>query len=233
MKHGDIIHVINGTVSQMIDGGIIKVNQDYTLELAGNGLTRTKKELQVSSVLSELGACFYPELLRMLYLKPIFSNVSNSMSAFSKYFYKSTKFGILFYTNFVILILLVLASFTRVFTGLARDKPVVLIIIFSILLLLGVGYFLFRLNLQVSRLTIPALYRNQLLKTEDIESSWWWSYFVYGPSVLAVAFIPIVQYVNRHPNSSDGGSSSCGAGSGDSSGSSCGSSCGGCGGGGD
>ncbi|MGB4772841.1 MAG: hypothetical protein WBP58_15355 [Chitinophagaceae bacterium] len=233
MKHGDITHVINGTVSQMIDGGIIRVNQDYTLELAGNGLTRTKKELQVSSVLSELGSCFYPELLRILYAKPIFSNVSNCMSAFSKYFYKSKKFGILFYTNFVILILLVLASFTRVFTGLGRDKPVVLILIFSILLLLAVAYFLFRLTLQVSRQTIPALYRSQLLKTEDIESSWWWSYFVYGPSVLAVLFIPVVQYVNRHPNSSDGSGSSCGAGGGGSCGSSCGSSCGGCGGGGD
>jgi hypothetical protein len=233
MKHGDITHVINGTVSQMIDGSIIRVNQDYTLELAGNGLTRTKKELQVSSVLSELGSCFYLELLRILYSKPIFTNVSNSMSAFSKYFYKSKKFGTLFYTNFIILILLVLASFTRVFTGLGRDKPVVLILIFSILLLLVVGYFLFRLNLQVSRHTVPTMYRYHILKWDDIKSNWWWEYFCYGSAVFAASFIPIVQYVNRHPNSSDGGSSSCGASSGGSCGSSCGSSCGGCGGGGD
>lgn len=227
MKHGDITHIINGTTSELVDRGVIRVNQDFTLELAANGRTRTNKELQVSAVLSELGTSFYPPLLQQLRMKPIFTNVSKCMAAFSKYFYKSKKFGRMFYLNFAVLILLVLSSFTRVFTGLDRNKPVVLVIIFSILLLLVVAYFLFRLTLQVSRQTVPALYRSQLLKTEDIRANWWWSYFVYGSPVLAVAFIPVVQYVQRHPNSADGTGSSCGT----SCGSSCGSSCGGCGGG--
>ena len=223
MKHGDITHVINGTVSRMVDSDIIRVNPDYSLELVANGKTRTKKELQVSSVLSEMRLTYYPPLLYTLRLKPIFTNVAHCMTAFSKYFYKSKIFGRLFYLNFVVLILLVLANFTRVFTGLERGKPVVLILIYSIVILLAVAYFLYRLVSQISKQTIPGIYRNDIVRNEDLRSNWWWEYLFYGPSVFADSFVPVAQYVNRNSNSSISNGTSCG--------SSCGSSCGGCGGG--
>lgn len=136
LKTQKLGNVINGTVNELVDNGTIKVNEDNTIELAKSNATINNFQLQVTSVLTELGTTYYPNLLRKLATKPIFWNIPNSMDAFRKYFNKSKKFGILFYTNFAILTLLVLLSFTRIVTGILRDKPVSQIVIATIVLVI-------------------------------------------------------------------------------------------------
>ena len=226
LKTQKLSAVIDGTVNELVDSEVIRINLDNTLELDKRNATANDSELQVTSVLSESGTCFYPVLLRQLTVKPIFRNIPNSMDAFRKYFNKSEKFGWLFYTNFTALAILLLLSFTRMATGIMREKPVVQILIATLVLAAGMVFFLLRLTRQVCTATIPDLYKNEILPARKIENSWQWTYFLFGTAVLATPFVPLVNYVNRNNGDGGSGTSSCGS----SCGSSC-SSCGGCGGG--
>jgi hypothetical protein len=224
LKTQKLGNVINGTVNELVDNGTIKVNEDNTLELAKINAEINNSQIQVTSALTELGTTFYPTLLRKLATKPIFLNIPNSMDAFRKYFNKSKKFGFLFYTNFAILTLLVLISFTRIVTGILSDKPVFQIVIATIILVVVIVVFLQRLTKQISTKTIPDLYKNDILPIRQIENYWQWTYFLLGPAVLTTSFVPLVNYIDKNNNNEN-----CGTSCGSSCGSSC-SSCGGCGG---
>ncbi len=224
LKTQELSSVINGTVNELIENEAIQVNSDNTIELVKNNASDNKSQLQVTSILSELGRTFYPNLLKEIITKPIFANISNSMDAFRKHFNKSKKFGILFYTNFIVLTLLILLSFTRVITGILRDKPVENIVVTTIILAVIVVIFLLRLTKQISTTTLPLLYKYEILPNRQIENNWQWTYFLRGTAALTTSFVPLVNYVNK--NNIDSSEASCGS----SCGSSC-SSCGGCGGG--
>jgi hypothetical protein len=220
-------NIINGTVNELIENGAIDVRQGNKIELTKNGSTINKEQLQVTSSLSQLGITNYRNLLRLLNSKPIFGNTANCMDAFKKYFNKSKKFGQIFYLNFVILSIIVLCSFTRIATGVLREKPVTEIIFATIVLTIIVIAFLKRLTNQICTTTIPELYKDEILPNSQIKNNWQWSYFLSGTAVLAASFVPLVNYIDR--NTTDGDSSSSGSSCGSNCGSSCGS-CGGCGG---
>lgn len=224
LKTQKLGNVINGTVNELVDNGTIQVNENNTIELARSNATINNSQFQVTSALTELGTTYYPTLLRKLATKPIFGNIPNSMDAFRKYFNKSKKFGLLFYINYAILTLLVLLSFTRVVTGILRDKPVAQILIATIVLVIIIVVFLQRLTKQISTTTIPNLYKKDILPTRQIENNWQWTYFLLGTAVLTTSFVPLVNYIDKNNNNG-----SCGTSCGSSCGSSC-SSCGGCGG---
>lgn len=224
LKTQKLGNVINGTVNELVDNGTIQVNENNTIELARSNATVNNSQFQVTSALTELGTTYYPTLLRKLATKPIFGNIPNSMDAFRKYFNKSKKFGLLFYINYAILTLLVLLSFTRVVTGILRDKPVAQILIATIVLVIIIVVFLQRLTKQISTTTIPNLYKNDILPTRQIENNWQWTYFLLGTAVLTTSFVPLVNYIDKNNNNGN-----CGTSCGSSCGSSC-SSCGGCGG---
>lgn len=225
LKTQKLSDVINGTVNELFVNGAIKVNENNSIELAKSYATTNSSQLQVISVFTELGTTYYPNLLRNLATKPIFGNIPSSMDAFKKYFNKSQKFGNLFYTNFTILTLLVLLSFTRVVTGILRDKPIIQMVIATFILVAITVVYLQRLTKQISTTTIPNLYKNEILPKRQVENNWQWTYFLLGSAVLATSFVPLVSYVNK--NNQNAGS--CGTSCGSSCGSSC-SSCGGCGG---
>lgn len=225
LKTQKLSTVINGTVNELVDNGTIKVNENNSIELAKSNATISNSQLQVTSALTELGTTHYPNLLRKLTTKPIFWNIPNSMDAFRKYFNKSKKFGLLYYTNFTILTLLVLLSFTRIVTGILRDKPVTQIVIATIVLVIITVVYLQRLTKQISTSTIPDLYKKDILPARQIENNWQWKYFLLGTAVLTTTFIPLVNHIDKNNNSSGNCGTSCGS----SCGSSC-SSCGGCGG---
>ncbi|HMR90344.1 MAG TPA: hypothetical protein PKD51_19415, partial [Saprospiraceae bacterium] len=225
LKTQKLENIINGTVNELIDNKTIIVNSDNSIELIKRNNTNSKEELQTTSVLSELGKTFYPNLLRQLACKPIYWNTANCMNAFKKYFNKSKKFGNLFYLNFSILTILLLFGFIRLTTGILREKPVIQILIATIILTILIIAHLNRLTKLVCTHTIPDLYKTEILPTREIENNWQWSYFLFGSAVLTTAFIPLVEYIDK--NRSNG--NSCGTTCGNSCGSSC-SSCGGCGG---
>jgi len=228
LKTQKLNDVINGTINELIHNGVIKINDKNKVELVKNKATVNNSQLQATTSLKELGTSYYTDLSNKLVTKPIFWNIQNSLDAFRKYFNKSKKFGNIFYFNFVILNLLVLFSFTRIITGILRDKPVFLIVNLTIVLVIVTVVFLQRLTKQISTITIPDYYKNQILPTRQIENNWQWSFFLLGNDVLTVSFVPIVNNVHKTNNSAAGGNS-CGSNSGSSCGSSC-SSCGGCGG---
>lgn len=116
-------HVANAAVNELVENGTIKVNSDDSIELAGGNPTNDMQH-QIISSLSELGATHYPILLSLLRTKPIFRNIPRSMDAFQKYFNKSKKFERIYYTNFSLLALLMIVLFTRIVTGVLRDKPI-------------------------------------------------------------------------------------------------------------
>jgi hypothetical protein len=225
LKTQKLGNIINGTVNELIDNKTIIVNSDNTIELLKQNNTNSKEELQTTSVLSELGKTFYPNLLRQLANKPIFWNTANCMDAFKKYFNKSKKFGNLFYLNFGVLTILLMFGFIRLSSGILREKPVTQILVVTIVLIIITIVFLNRLTKLVCTQTIPDLYKTEILPTRQIENNWQWSYFLLGSAVLTTAFVPLVNYIDK--NNSNG--SSCGTSCGSSCGSSC-SSCGGCGG---
>jgi len=225
LKTQKLGNIINGTVNELIDNKTIIVNSDNTIELLKQNNTNSKEELQTTSVLSELGKTFYPNLLRQLANKPIFWNTANCMDAFKKYFNKSKKFGNLFYLNFGVLTILLMFGFIRLSSGILREKPVTQILVVTIVLIIITIVFLNRLTKLVCTQTIPDLYKTEILPTRQIENNWQWSYFLLGSAVLTTAFVPLVNYIDKNNNNG----SSCGTSCGSSCGSSC-SSCGGCGG---
>lgn len=229
LKTKKLQNVINGTVNELIDGGSITVNKDYTMQMSGRGAVNSVEQLQVMNVLHDTGKTYYPSLLKRLAAKPVFKNTPNAMDAFQKYFNKSKKFGRLFYLNFGVLALLLMLGFTRLTVGMIREKPMIVILLTVVLLFIAIILFLRRLRKLASLKTIPRLYINQILPDRNTEGDWQWSYFMLGTSALASSFVPVAKHIERANAgyaSSSGGCSSCGS----SCGSSC-SSCGGCGGG--
>lgn len=225
LKTQKLRNIINGTVNELIDNKTIIVNSDNSLEFLKSNNTNSREELQITTVLSELGKTLYPNLLRQLINKPIFWNTANCMDAFKKYFNKSKKFGNLFYLNFGVLTILLMFGFIRLTTGIFREKPVTQILIATIILTIIIIAYLKRLTQIVCTQTIPDLYKREILPTRQIEKNWQWSYFLLGSAVLTTAFVPLVNDIEK--NNSNG--SSCATSCGSSCGSSC-SSCGGCGG---
>lgn len=216
------VHII---VNQLFGNEAIIKNSDNSIDLAKNSKIAGNEQQQVAISLSALGNTRYTNLFAELVNKPIFKNIVNCMDAFMKYFIKSKKFGTLFYANFIVLALLFLLCFTRLVTGVVREKPVVFIAIFTCLLLLVIIFYLFRLTKRICTKIIPNLYKQKILPTIPRENNWEWDYLMLGAGAFTSTFHPLAVPIDRKGDfiSSDGGSS----------GSSCGSSCSSCGGCGD
>lgn len=228
LKTQKLHDVINGSLNELVEQGAVNVVAGHSLELVKNDAALTIEQLQITSALSESGTVSYQRLVRQLLSKPVFRNTANSMDAFRKFFNKSKKFGVLFYGNLAVLMLLLLFSFTRIVTGLTRDKPVIQIVLLTFVLIIAIVCFLIHLTKQVATSTIPDLYTNKVISPKQAENSWQWSYFLYGTATFSPVFLPIIRYPKNdyadrssHLSSESGCGSSCG--------SSC-SSCGGCGG---
>jgi uncharacterized protein (TIGR04222 family) len=227
LKTQKLHNVVNGVVNELIEGGAITVNTDHTMQMSGKGAVSSMEQLQVMNVLHSTGRTYYPAILRQLATKPVFGNTANAMNAFKKYFNKSEKFGKLFYINFGVLALVLMLGFTRMATGMMRDRPVSIIVMVVVLLFVIIIFFLERLRKLTCIRTIPRLYTRHILPARKVEADWQWTYFLLGTAALTSSFVPVVTYVDRNGSSE---ATSTGASCGSSCGSSC-SSCGGCGGG--
>lgn len=222
LKTQKLSHVINGVVNELIDNKTITVNADNAIYLSEPYTIRSKEQLQVVEVLEGFQKIFYPTLLKHLLQKPVFTNIAKSMDAFQKYLNKSKQFGKLFYANFSVLAVLLLFGFTRLMTGIVREKPVVQISIGCLVLLILIILYLNRLTKLISLQTIPNIYITRILTRQEIEENWQWRYFLFGTTALTAAFLPLANYIDKNSSSFSSCGTSCG--------SSCGSSCGGCGG---
>lgn len=72
MKTRNILNLINGTVNELIKNGTIKINDDETVKLSKSVSVNNIEQLQVASILNEIGTTFYAKLARKLSSKFIF-----------------------------------------------------------------------------------------------------------------------------------------------------------------
>ena len=227
LKTQQLAHVIHGTMNQLVNENKVCINPDHSIGKTNTGKPNSLEQWQVLEELGHSKAIYYPVLMRSLLFKPVFWNIANCMDALKKYFIKSKAFGRLFYLNFGVLALLLMLGFIRLSTGLIRDKPVTQIFFVLVFLIIIIIAYLWRLTKIFCSISIPELYKNEILPTRQDANDWEWRYFSIGPAVLAASFLPMVHYVDRNNRGSAGGG--CGSSGGSSCGSSC-SSCGGCGG---
>jgi hypothetical protein len=229
LKTQDLANVVHGVMSPLIAAKAVVVHRDATLTGNPDGPWKTLEDHQVMTTLEQTGHRAYPPVVGILMRTPLISNTANCMDAFNKYFNKSKKFGWLFYLNFGLLSVLLMASLVRLLTGLLRGKPIDLIVMFTVLLTALTIWFLNRLTKVVSKKVVPDMYLRRVHHTQNTEQgaqAWQWAYFASGAVVLSPLFIPLVDQFASPPSSggwSSGGDSS-------SSDSSCGSSCSSCGG---
>ena len=227
LKTQRLAHVIHGTMNQLVNENKVGINADHSIAKTGSGKPNSLEQWQVLEELDHSGTVYYTVLLRSLMLKPVFWNVANCMDALRKYFIKSQAFGRLFYLNFAVLALLMMFGSIRLSTGLLRDKPVTQLFFVLFFFIVIIIAYLWRLTNIFCSISLPELYKYQILPTRQDANDWEWRYFSIGPAVLAASFLPMVNYINKNDRGTAAG---CGSSGGSSCGSSC-SSCGGCGGG--
>ena len=219
--------VINGYVDQLVASGTIQVGSDYQMKVKGRKTDGTQEQETVVANLKDLGRTHYPTLLQQLAAKPIFLNTANTMKALKSYVNKTTKFGTVFYLNFIVLWVLMMIGTTRIFIGLNREKPVTFIVILSVILVVSSISYLVRLTRLAMTSTIPNLYRKTVKKNKDLKDRWDWNYFLLGDEALNTSFAPVAGYIDKNSNGGTSCGTSCGSSCG---GGGCGGGCGGCGG---
>ncbi|MFP9098833.1 glycine-rich domain-containing protein [Flavobacterium sp. RHBU_24] len=224
-------YVVHGSVNELIVRNAITINEDKSVTLNEDAVPEGREQAQVVDVLNEFKWIPYPGLLKLLVNKPVFSSIANAMDAFRNYFTNSEKFAKLFRLNFIIGLLLLLTGYTRFFTGVSRNKPVMYIFLLNIALTIGVILHLKRFKKEAFKTTIPNLYTTKSIPQTEVNDNWQWRYLAEGTAVLYPVFIPIAQQKPEAGTWGDGGSGGCGSSGGDGGGGSCGGGCGGCGGG--
>lgn len=227
LRTGKLAEVAHGYVNHLIAAGEIVVGPDNKLLPHPSEAPKTAEEHVIMEMLKAGKQLYYPQLLKLLLQKPVFTRVSGAMDGLKKYFAKSRFYMRLFILNFSVLAAVLLLGFTRLLTGIARDKPVEALVVVLILSVIVIVFFLYGLSNQLPRETIPNLYRTESIAYRPSFAQWDWQFFFLGAAVYAAQFSPLVRYVEQKGGGGDP-AGSCGSSCG-----SCGSSCGGCGGGGD
>lgn len=226
---------INGVIDPLIQNQTVKLNDDNTLELIQVKPTKNLAELQIIHLLTGKGAVKYENLVHKLIRRPIFKNIAGFNKSLERYIIKSKSFSTLFFTDFIILTLLFMVSFSRFVLGIMREVPSVYILVITLVFGILIAWFLNRLCRQFTLRTLPNWYKFDLLPSRQLAQSPDWLYFLIGVSALAPPFQWIAGNMERTGGYMTGdlslGGGNCG-GSGGSCGS-CGgggSGCGGCGG---
>jgi hypothetical protein len=231
MESQELAKSINGRLNQMLVVGKVAIENKDKFYLIKNLQPANLEEWEVHQAFEKFGEnATYATMIRELEYAPIFNNIINCMDALKKYITKSKQFGTIFYTNFVTLGLLLLIGFTRLATGIMRDKPIMIILVLLMILLLISGAHLFRLAKAMVTIVIPVYYKKNVAPKYASADDWAWQYVLYDATVLSPALASF-DSGNRGSWNDWGSSGSCGTSSDSSFGSSCGSSCGGCGGG--
>ena len=231
LKTGKLSDVVDNVVNGLFQKEAVAVVGDRTLKSESTNIPLTPEEGIVTVLLEEQGQTDYTALRRQLLAKPIFENARNGGNILQKAIAESSEFTTIFTLNFWVLGIVLLLGLTRVATGIARDKPILLILITMIIVLLVIVGYLVQLPKFANTVTLTDQYREKL--TSELAPAAW-SYFLLGAAALSLSFAPVAQTAGyKGSGSSDSGGGSCGSdsGGGSSCGSSCGSGCGGCGGG--
>lgn len=227
LQNNKIEIVIHGVVNNLISNKKIEVLGNNRLNLIDENLTDNKYENCVIKIMKEYEAMPYPQLFKIIAKKPIFEQMERAVGRIRQKITDSKQFSEIIKISMLILGLVLSIGFSRLISGISRDKPVTYLVFILFALVIISDFYLTKMINYLFSNTIPLSFVDKKISTEA-EQDWQWNYFLYGEVVLASSFIPLTGYVNRNAGSNRG--SGCGSSCGSSCSSSCGSSCGGCGG---
>lgn len=217
LDKGKLADVVHGVVNRLVIERKIAVEPDNQLKSNHTGEYANTWDYTVLDLLAHHKKLFYPVLLRSCLVKPVFTNVQNSVETIKRHLLKSAGYWKVLLVNMMVLSGLLLLGMSRLLIGMSRDKPVLFLTIALIGLVIVSIFWL--INVQngflgniIPQYTLAETLKQDPKATRDPS----WSYYQGGNAALAASFLPLVGYVNRNENNSAG---SCG--------SSCGSSCGG------
>jgi len=227
LQNNKLEFVIHGVVNNLISNKKIEVLGNNRLNLIDESLTDNKYENCVIEIMKEYEPIPYPQLFKIVAQKPIFEQLEKAVIRIRQKITDSKQFMQIIKIAMLILGLILSIGFSRLISGIFRDKPVVYLVLVLFTLVIISDFYLSKIINYLFSNTIPLSFKDDKISTEA-EKDWEWNYFLYGNVILASSFIPLTGYVNR--NAGSNGGSGCGSSCGSSCSSSCGSSCGGCGG---
>lgn len=160
-------------------------------------------------------------------LKP-FSNIVQFGTLLRKNYMNSLLFLRMFLVNVVVLGSIFSYGCIRLLTGISRHKPIGLLVFFLLVSAAMIVLFLVRMSNDLTRRTIPGLYRKRVEELDKSYPANEWNFFLGGKIALTTGMITLIANSSAPGEMNQG--SSGGSGCGSSCGSSCGGGCGGCGG---
>ena len=193
LKKQNIVNVINVSINELIKENAIKISDDKQVFFNKKNIENTPEFFQIVALIPENKSTSYIDLINKLKYKPIFSNISNSLDATTKFINKSKKFHTLYYINFVIISILILLAFIRIITGLVHSKNISVILVSTAFLIMFSVFFLDRLTKQITANILPKFYINEIIPKENTETNSEWNYFLLGSSALVWTFKPIAE----------------------------------------
>lgn len=218
LKTGKLQHVIHGVMNDILDLNKAVAYGDRSIELNDSSYN-SPEQFQAISLMQETGRTYYHRIVHELVAKPMFAVIRKSMDAFLAHFRRSEHFISIYAINIMVASLIFLVVFTRVITGTLRDKPTGIIIFVMFATVIAAILMMARVRRMIATITLPKLYKDQLVPSRGGYNSWEWQYFMMGNAALIPAFFSIIQQADRRSDTGGAGGS-------------CGSSCGSCGGGG-
>ncbi|MBF4465811.1 hypothetical protein [Flavobacterium sp. LC2016-12] len=229
LQHNKLEFVIHGVVNNLISNKKIEVLGNNRLNLIDESLTDDKYENCVIEIMKEYEPMPYPQLFRIVARNPIYEQLEKAVSRIRKTIVDSQQFMQIIKIVLLVFGLLLSIGFSRIISGISRDKPVAFLVFTLFALLIVTRIYFRKIVTYLFSTTMPLVFTNEKMNS-DTAKDWHWNYFLYGEVLLVSSFLPLTGYLNRNGDSGSSSWSSCGSSCGSSCSSSCGSSCGGCGG---
>jgi uncharacterized protein (TIGR04222 family) len=190
LMSGHLKNCILGRLHLLYLGGELKVEDGQTLRLKGSMQPGNLEEWEVRDAFDKVSYHgSYGAIMSALERAPIFTNISNCMNALRKFVIKSQSFGRIFYTNFIVFALLLLFGFTRLATGIIREKPIGMLLTFLVVLLAFSIWKLYRLPNKFVSTIIPNHYKSEIAAEQAKTGSWVWKYFMSGTTLITPALL--------------------------------------------
>ena len=190
LQNDKLEFVIHGVVNNLISNKKILVLTNNRLQLIDESLTDDKYENCVIEVMKEHEPMPYPQLFKIIARKPLFEQIEKSVARIRKRIVESKQFINIMKKVLLVLGLVLSIGFSRIITGISRDKPVTFLL-FTIFALLIISKIYFnKIVNYLFTITIPLAFKDEKLNPEN-EKDWQWNYFFFGQVVLASSFLAL------------------------------------------
>lgn len=166
LQHNKLEFVIHGVVNNLISTKKIVVLGNNRLNLIDESLTDDKYENCVIEIMKEYEPMPYPQLFKIVARNQIFEQLQKAVGRIRKTIIDSKPFMQIIKIVMLVFGLLLSIGFSRIISGISRDKPItfLLLVIFALLIITKI-YFNKIVNYLFSS-TIPLIFTKEKLKSE-------------------------------------------------------------------